>query len=152
VASKIDMSLQGDKQLRRAFSSLPIKIEKKVTKGAVRAGSLPIRNAIKSVAPVALGYLRDNIKTVVKSYRQGDTVIGITGAKSRWIPVAKDVRWTKTGTVNPALYAHLANQLSPDGKGFMDRGFSFGAGKGEQRFIKFFRRGVEREARKLGFK
>lgn len=158
MAVKADFKLDGLKELRSAFSQLPDKIERRVIKGAVRSAATPIKTGMRKTAPVESGALSKSIQTVVRTYRQQSMAVAVVGPVSKWIK-APAGRWTKTGNINPALYAHLAEDgfttrsgRKVAGTGFMEKSFQANVKKSQANLIKTMRRGIEREAAKLARK
>ena len=140
-------------RLKKAFSRLPDRAERNVVKGAVGAAARVLRKEMHNRIPVALGHLRDNFGTKVKPYTNRSLTVGIIGARSKWIPVPRSIRWTKTGKVNPALYSHLTGgDRGESATKWMQRGFQAGLPVAKQRMFKNLQRGIEREAKKLGWK
>lgn len=151
AGNTVKFEVQGMKELRRLFSQLPDKAEKRVMRSTIQKAATPVVSSMRSHAPEELGHLKRQIGKKAVVYNQNDAAVVVIGARSKWIPVPKDVRWTKTGKVNPVFYDHLANQKGKH-KGFMERAWALSKSKAQQRFIKGFRQGIEREARKLGMK
>jgi hypothetical protein len=152
--------MAGFEQLHTVFKRLPFEIADKVTVAAVRASATPIRQAIQANVKAGAhssGTLGKNIITVVKRY--GANAVAVIGAANKWFPAPKG-RKTKTGNINPALYAHLTEAGTASGgkgskgvKGIFHtkRAFDANLEMAKARFMFFLNKGVEREARKLGF-
>jgi HK97 gp10 family phage protein len=152
------MKFEGFDELRKTFHRLPLRTVDKVLKSAVRAGANPIVKAVRSRAPRRTGTLAKSIMAKVKLYAATGTAVAIIGARSRKVQVASRIGGSRHGQAifaNPAKYAHLVEGGIYGGKAathFMERGFAAGVTSAESRYIKFLRKGIEREARKGGFK
>lgn len=152
------MKIEGFDELRKTFRRLPLRVVDKVLKSAVRAGGNPIAKAIRARAPRRTGLLTKSIANKVKLYKATGTAVAIIGARNRKVQVASRIGGGKHGQAifaNPAKYAHLVEGGVYGGKGatpFMARGFAAGVNSGQARYTKFLRKGIEREARKGGFK
>jgi len=69
MASFVGIDLTGDKELRRALDMVGERAEKRATKKAVRAGYMPVKQAIKARVPVGrTGNLRKSIGKKEKVY------------------------------------------------------------------------------------
>lgn len=73
--SGIDISLFGDKQLKRNFDDLSTKLQKKYTRKALREGAKIVANTWKATVPVDTGDYRAGIK--VRSMKRSRSRIGI---------------------------------------------------------------------------
>ena len=149
----ISMDVVGFDKVRKSFNLLPMKLRDRVMVGAVRQGATEFKKRMAWMAPKEFGFLRDSIISKVVQVKGGTITLGYSRAKSKSIPVPKSVRWTKTGTVNPAKYAHLTNMGDGAKKsGWRERAFTLGKGMASKRFETFLIRGLRRESKKLGFK
>lgn len=73
---RVDIKLEGARELDRKLRELPRKLQRKVIRQALRAGMRPIHEAAKQNAPVATGLLKQSIKLrAMKRNRRG--VIGV---------------------------------------------------------------------------
>jgi len=158
MADNISFDTKGIAELRKTFQRLPFRVADKALKTALRGGARPMLKRAKSLVPVRTGTLRKALYTKVKVYpRDGAGFAGI-GARSRKVAVASHFGGQshgKTIYANPAKYLHLVEGGNYGGQGanpFMKRSFQSGFEASKQNFTKFLKRGVEREARKLGFK
>lgn len=57
-----DIEIKGAAELQRALKELPVKLERVVLRGALRAGAVEIQREAKALAPVESGRLRDSIR------------------------------------------------------------------------------------------
>jgi HK97 gp10 family phage protein len=155
VSNAANIKVEGLKELEKAFGALPYRVAKNVLKSATRAGANPITKKARAFVPADTGELRKSIGAKVKLYDRTFTAVAIIGAKFKWIPIAKSQRWTRSGRINPALYAHFVESGAYGGQGatnFMARAFSASRSLASDRLAKFMQKGVDRESRKLGFK
>lgn len=158
MPDSVTMKIEGIEELRRTFHLFPIRIVDKVLRSAARAAANPIVKATRRFAPVRTGLLAKSIAAKVKLYKSTGIVVAIIGARSRKVQIASRIGGRRHGQAiyaNPAKYAHLVEGGVYGGKGatrFMGRGFSAGVQSARDRFIRFLRKGIEREARKGGFK
>lgn len=58
--------IEGLDELYRTLQDLPVKIERNVVRGALRAGAVEIRDTARSRAPVLTGALRDSIRVSMR--------------------------------------------------------------------------------------
>jgi len=166
MPDSVTFDTKGFEELRRTFRRLPVRVADKAVKSAVRAGANPIVKATRAGIQSDTGSLAKSMRAKVKTYKASGTTVAIIGARNVWLPIARSVRWTKTGRINPALYAHLADKgfrtkvgrgksrygRRIPGRNFMRRGFTSSVASSRTRFSRFLGRAVEREARKLGFR
>ena len=75
-----EFRVEGQRELRRALEQLPLAVQRKALRPAVRAGSSVINKAAKAKAPRDKGDLRRSIGVKVKSYRSG-VVVGVIGPR-----------------------------------------------------------------------
>lgn len=64
-----DLTIQGLAELHKALQDLPVKLEKKILRGALRAGAKVMADAAKSNVPVKSGALRKSIRLSAKTKR-----------------------------------------------------------------------------------
>lgn len=154
----VDMKIEGIQELRRAFHSLPLRVVDKVLKSATRAGANPIVKAMRRFAPTRTGTLAKNLAVKIKLYKATGHVVAIIGARSRRVQIASRIGGRRHGQAiyaNPAKYDHLVEHGIYGGKAathFERRSFAAGSASAREQFIRFLRRGIEREARRTGFK
>lgn len=103
--AKVEAELRGAAEMFRALYKLNDKMRAKVTSAAIRKGVRPIINDARSRVPRESGLLRKSIGYVVRTYRGGETTIGVIGGTSNVsgnVEVAGRTmfRW-------PVKYAHL---------------------------------------------
>lgn len=159
--------LTGFRELEKALLKLGPKVSKSVTNKAMTAARKPVIKAIRTEAPVDDGDLKKAVGHKTITYKRRKIKTNIIGARSRWIN--RDGR-----KKNPALYAHLVEfgtvpHSVGDGKvmtigdrlitgpvdhpgskpdPFMRRGWGKSKRTALARFLKSYRSGVAREARK----
>lgn len=92
-----EYKILGARELNGALTLLGPKIEKKLAKGAIRAGASIIAKEAKQLAPVRTGTLKKSIQVVARSRRVGDAVVSVA--------VRKGKRYRSRGM--DAWYAHL---------------------------------------------
>jgi HK97 gp10 family phage protein len=57
-----EFDIKGGAELDKLLQELPVKLERNILRGALRAGAVPIRDAAKAGVPVKSGALRDSIR------------------------------------------------------------------------------------------
>lgn len=83
--SRFDFEIKGGRELEDALRRLGPDLERKVAKGAARAGANVIAKEAIRLAPEDDGTLKRSIKVVTRSQRVGDAVVSIvTRAGKRW--------------------------------------------------------------------
>lgn len=65
-----DEAIAGGRELDRLLQTLPVKMERNIMRGALRAGAVVIRDEIKQRAPIDSGALRDSVRVTTR-YRKG---------------------------------------------------------------------------------
>lgn len=65
----MEVEIQGLDQLYRLLQELPVRIEKNVLRGGLRAGAVVLREEAKRGVPVKSGALRDSIRVSTRSRR-----------------------------------------------------------------------------------
>ena len=88
-----EIHVTGLSDLARFLDELPIKLQKNVMRGALRAGMKPVLEDAKAGAAYSSGLLRDGLKIGTKS--RGGTVTATVTAKGEHGYVA---RWVEYGT------------------------------------------------------
>lgn len=120
---KTDFKIDGFKELQEFLGVLPGRAMKRALKKAVAAGARPIKSDAKRLAPKLSGTLRRAIRTVVRSYPNGNAV-AIVGADRS---VTSPNKFRKTGVNVPANYIHLVEKgvtphAQPKNKFFWKKG------------------------------
>jgi len=69
--------VQGLKELHQMLQELPVRIERNIMRGAVRAGANVYRDAAREAAPVDDGILRRSIKTGSTNVKKGKVVVNV---------------------------------------------------------------------------
>ena len=77
-----DVQVRGIQQATSNLKKLDQKIRRSIVSKGVRAGSKPIREAAKRLAPVDSGNMRRSIRTSVRWLRGKGSVLGVTKPKS----------------------------------------------------------------------
>lgn len=72
-----NFNVQGLKELQNMLEQLPIRIEKNIMRGALRAGANVMRNAARQEAPVDDGTLKKSIKTTSPNIKKGDVTVRV---------------------------------------------------------------------------
>lgn len=72
-----NFNVQGLKELQNMLEQLPIRIEKNIMRGALRAGANVMRNAARQEAPVDDGKLKKSIKTSSPNIKKGDVTVKV---------------------------------------------------------------------------
>ena len=92
----MEVEIQGLDELYRVLQELPVRIEKNVLRGGLRAGATVLRDEAKRNVPVRSGALRDSIRVSTRARR------GVVNALIR----AGGGRAVK-GKAQGAFYAHI---------------------------------------------
>lgn len=79
-----DEAITGGRELDRMLQSLPVKMERSIMRGALRAGAVIIRDEIKSRAPVASGALRDSIRVTSRAKKGTVSASAKVGNRIAW--------------------------------------------------------------------
>lgn len=79
---KDEIEIHGAAELLRQLQDLPVKIEKNISRGALRAGARVIEREAKTLVPVETGKLRDSIQVSAGAKKNG-TVYAHVRAGSR---------------------------------------------------------------------
>ena len=105
--------------LKKRLAELPKKVANKGARAAIQAGSKPILDTEKSLAPVDSGLLRKSLGRKVKQYKGGPLAIvgprkgfeGLTKkGRVRFQVRTKKNSGTGKGLKQPSRYAHLAEK------------------------------------------
>jgi HK97 gp10 family phage protein len=83
-----DQNIAGGRELAELLQTLPVKMEKNIMRGALRAGAAVLREEVKRNAPVATGALRDSVRISTRARK---------GQVSASVKVGNSIAW----------YAHL---------------------------------------------
>lgn len=98
-----NITLKGDRELRRLFNELPKRVVKRGLRQAMNAASTPIAKAARQSAPRESGVLKKAMGKKIKTYTNGN-VVAVVGAK-------RDVSGSYRGQKRvPANYIHLVEQ------------------------------------------
>lgn len=77
MASEIEVSIKGLDDLFKQLQELPLKVEKNIMRGAVRAGATVYRDRARELAPKVSGALRKSIKVSSTKIRKGEAKVNI---------------------------------------------------------------------------
>lgn len=72
-----NFNVQGLKELHQMLQELPVRIEKNIMRGAIRAGANVYRDAARQAAPVDDGTLKKSIKTGSTNVKKGQVVVNV---------------------------------------------------------------------------
>ena len=95
-------TVKGDRELKRNLKRLADKVQKKLLRQAVQAGSKPVVKAARNAAPVESGTLKKSIGVRMKVYKRQATVVAIVGPRTGF--GFTDDEGTRR---DPARYGHL---------------------------------------------
>lgn len=70
-------NVQGLKELHAMLQELPVRIERNIMRGAIRAGANVYRDAARAAAPVDDGTLKRSIKTGSTNVKKGKVVVNV---------------------------------------------------------------------------
>lgn len=70
-------NVQGLKELHQMLQELPVRIEKNIMRGAIRAGANVYRDAARAASPVDDGLLKRSIKTGSTNVKKGRVVVNV---------------------------------------------------------------------------
>jgi len=70
-------NVQGLKELHTMLQELPLRIERNIMRGAIRAGANVYRDAARQAAPVDDGTLKKSIKTGSTNIKKGKVVVNV---------------------------------------------------------------------------
>lgn len=79
-----DQVIGGGRELDRLLQTLPVKVEKNILRGALRAGAVVIRDEVKQRAPVASGDLKKSIRVTSRTKRGQVSASVKIGSFSAW--------------------------------------------------------------------
>lgn len=84
MAAVIDISIFGDKQLSAKLSAMVPKVQKKITRQALRQGAKRVRDEARRLAPVDSGALKKSLKVrAAKNLRRGSFGLSVlTGTRA----------------------------------------------------------------------
>lgn len=72
-----EFNVQGLKELHAMLQELPVRIERNIMRGAIRAGANVFRDAARQAAPVDDGDLKRSIKTSSPNVKKGNVVVNV---------------------------------------------------------------------------
>jgi HK97 gp10 family phage protein len=72
-----EFRVQGLKELHTMLQQLPVRIEKNIMRGAIRAGANVYRDSARQAAPVDDGILKRSIKTGSTNVKKGRVVVTV---------------------------------------------------------------------------
>ena len=87
----VDISVFGDKQLQRALKALPINVEKKVVRQALRKAAKPVLDTAKSLVPVKTGALKKSLKLrALRKQKRGQFGVQVMTGTREQLGIAAD--------------------------------------------------------------
>lgn len=95
--------VKGLAELQKLLDTLPVKVEKNIMRGALRAGAKVILEEAKSNVPIKTGDLRRSLRVSTRAQRQR-----VSAKVSSGMPIA---RWVEFGT--RAHYIHVEESERP---------------------------------------
>lgn len=78
MASEVTFNIDGLDALYKQLQELPLRVEKNIMRGAVRAGATVYRDRARELAPKVSGALRKSIKTSSTKIRKGEAKVTVT--------------------------------------------------------------------------
>jgi len=119
MAKFIDIQMIGDKELQRKLRELPIAMERKIVRKALREAARPVLAAAKALAPVLTGRMKAGMKLRAEKAKRGHfgvqvvtptrKELGIAGDDPYYYPMAVEVGTAKMPAhpfMRPALDAN----------------------------------------------
>lgn len=79
-----DESIVGGRELDRLLQTLPVKAERNILRGALRAGAVVVRDEIRQRAPVDSGALRDSIRVTSRVRKGTVSASAKVGNRDAW--------------------------------------------------------------------
>jgi len=107
VAKAVDVSLIGDKRLNRKLRRLPLKVQRKVVRQALREAGRPVLATAKRIVPVRTGNLRDGLKLRAIKPRGGQFGVAIK------TPTREDLGLPATGGGYYPAHIELGTRNTP---------------------------------------
>lgn len=145
--NSVSIRIDGEKELMRRLKALPIKVAKKVARGALRKGAKLVADKGTEYAPIGLGTLASSIQVRGLGMKRGIITVG-AGPGKKWFQgvtfygAFQEFGWRagsrKRGDDRPEI----------PGKHYMERAYRTMAGAALQEVINQTWSGIEREASK----
>lgn len=79
-----DQVIQGGRQLDQLLQTLPVKVEKNILRGALRAGAAVIRDEVQQRAPIDSGALRKSVRISSRSNKGRVSASVKVGNQEAW--------------------------------------------------------------------
>ena len=111
-----DFKMEGGAELVKALQELPVKIERNVMRGTMRAAAKPMAKRAKALAPVDTGALKQSVRVSTKA-RRGRVTATITAGNGKDVYYAHMVEF---GTA-----AHLIKPKTKKSLGFKGGEFAY---------------------------
>ena len=92
---RISMSVEGGQQLERMLGGLPAKVEKKVTRQALREGAKTFRTAIRAKMPVRSGQMRRALAVRAQKRKRGEIGVNVVFNTKRYPGLVKRTKGGK---------------------------------------------------------
>ncbi len=105
----VQIFIEGDDVIEKAFKELPNRIFNQVMKAAMAAAVIPIVDTAKSLCPVESGLLKESLGYHIKSYKRSGmmtAVVGPQAGNARYVKV-RGLFGEKLEFRKPTKYAHL---------------------------------------------
>ena len=157
-----EFQIRGAAELQRTLQELPVRLERTVLRGALRAAAVEIQNEARAQAPVDTGNLRDSIRVSTGGKRNGYVFahVKVGGTKKGDAFYAHMVEFgTKPHEIRPknapslfiagimrAVVRHPGAQAKP----FMRPAFDAKADSALERFGDYIKARLERLAKRGG--
>lgn len=77
MASEVSFKIDGLSDLYKQLQELPLRIEKNIMRGAVRAGATVYRDRARELSPKVTGALRKSIKVSSTKIRKGEARVSV---------------------------------------------------------------------------
>jgi HK97 gp10 family phage protein len=71
------VNVKGLRELRAALEQLPLKVERKLMRAAIRAAAVVLREEARARAPVATGKLRRTVRVSSANVKQGKATVNV---------------------------------------------------------------------------
>lgn len=79
----IEYQIKGLDEISKTLSSLPLKMEARILRGAVRAAAKPVKTEAQAIVPVKSGRLKESLRVSTKSKRGQVSAKLVAGDKKK---------------------------------------------------------------------
>ena len=83
VSLKVEFAIDGIEQLQSFWDKFDDKIRRKVLRKSVNAACRPVVKKVRALAPKQTGLFRRSITHMVRSYRRGGSLAGVSGQRGQ---------------------------------------------------------------------